>query len=111
MKTPLPSIASIFPTQLSPVPAYNTEGLAADCAKLDTAIFSKSCDNEVHEVPELDVFQTPPPTPAAYHVFPVLSAASTTIALVLPGTFAGPLSVNVAVAAAEVPKLGVLLSF
>ena len=53
-------------------------------------------------VPESDVFQTPPPTAAAYHVLPVLSAASTTIDLVLPGTFAGPLSVNVAVAAAEV---------
>ena len=68
-----------------------------------TAIFSISEDKLVQVDPWSEVFHTPPPTLPAIQVFPLASAASIRIALVLPATFRGPRSVNVAAAAAEVP--------
>ena len=110
LNIPSPVIASTLYDQSSPVPTYRIVGSLADCAIVEIAIFDTVVGVKLVHVtlsPEPSLaytpFHNPPPTAPAYHVFPVASVASTTIALVLPGTLFGPLSVKVAAAAAEVP--------
>ncbi|HBH49392.1 MAG TPA: hypothetical protein DDX98_12165 [Bacteroidales bacterium] len=80
------------PNAPSPEPAYKTLGFVTDCEIVTIDKFGKSGLTFFHSPPALIVFQIPPPAVPINHVLFNESEASTTIVLVLPATFAGPLS-------------------